>query len=96
MNNTGAERKLLVCRFWDAWIWVYNHDLERRWEPSQWKSPALSHQDKVHKVILTIFSDYQGVEHLEYALQGYSVKHHFYLQVLRCLFNVVQNELQQM
>ena len=61
-------------------LWVYDYDLERKAQSSQWKLPGFPCPKKVKqscskiKTILTVFFDWEGVVHHEYALPGQTIR----------------------
>lgn len=71
--------------------WVYGYDPETKSQSSQWKSPSSPRPKKARmsrsnvKAMLTVFFDYDGIIHYEFAPPGQTVTQHYYLEVLRRL-----------
>ena len=78
--------------------WVYNYDLETKFQSSQWKHPESPWPKKARevynnvKVMLTCFFDSRGIMHHEYAPEGQTINKEYYLQVLRQLREAVQRK----
>ena len=79
--------------------WVYEYDVEMEVQSSQWVSntsprPKKACQVRSHvKVMLTEFSDSEGVVHYEFLLpQGRTVNKEYYLEVMQCLREAVRKK----
>lgn len=78
--------------------WVYGYDPETKVQSSQWKSPQSPRPKKARqvrskvKVMLTVFFDYRGVVHHEYAPEGQTVNKEYYCEVLRRLRDAVRRK----
>ena len=84
-TNEPDFLKKVITR--DEW-WVYGYDPERKAQSSQWKSPgypglkkAWQSHSKI-KTMLTVFFDWEGVVHHEYAPPGQTINKEPYLNVL--------------
>ena len=82
--------------------WVCGYDRETKAPSSQWKSPESPRPKKAWqsrsnvKVMLTVFSDHEGVVHREYAPPGQTVTKDYYIEVLRRLRDSVRRKRQQL
>ena len=71
--------------------WVYGYDPEMKAQLSQRKSPGSPHPKKVQqscrkiKTMLTVFFDWEGAVHHEYAPPGQTINKEHYLSVLHWL-----------
>lgn len=78
--------------------WVYGYDVETKFQSSQWKTaksprPKKARQSRSNvKVMLTVFFDYQGVVHHEYAPRGQTINKEYYCQVLRRLRDAIRRK----
>ncbi|KAL4141749.1 hypothetical protein QTP88_004326 [Uroleucon formosanum] len=78
--------------------WVYGYDPETKVQSSQWKTPDSPRPKKARqvrsqvKVMLTVFLDYQGVVHHEYAPKGQTITKEYYIDVLRRLRDAVRKK----
>lgn len=78
--------------------WVYGYDPETKAQSSQWKHPTSPRQKEARqvrsqvKVMLTVFFDYRGVVHHEYAPHGATITKEHYLEVLRRLRDAVRRK----
>ena len=79
--------------------WVYEYDVEMEVQSSQWVSntsprPKKACQVRSHvKVMLTEFSDSEGVVHYEFLLpQGRTVNKEYYLEVMQSLHEAVRKK----
>lgn len=78
--------------------WVYGYDPETKAQSSQWKTPDSPRPKKARqvrsqvKVMLTVFFDYQGVVHHEYAPKGQTITKEYYIDVLRRLRDAVRRK----
>ncbi|KAL4119443.1 hypothetical protein QTP88_012252 [Uroleucon formosanum] len=78
--------------------WVYGYDPETKVQSSQWKTPDSPRPKKARqirsqvKVMLTVFFDYQGVVHHEYAPKGQTITKEYYIDVLRRLRDAVRRK----
>ena len=82
--------------------WVYGYDPETKAQSSQWKSPESPRPKKARqsrsnvKVMLTVFSEHEGVVHHEYAPPGQTITKDYYIEVLHRLRDAVRRKRQQL
>ena len=82
--------------------WVYGYDPETKAQSSQWKSPESPRPKKARqsrsnvKVMLTVFSEHEGVVHHEYAPPGQTITKDYYIEVLHRLRDAVRRKQQQL
>ena len=74
---------------------VYGYDAEMKAHSSQWKSPGSSCPKEVQqslikvKTMLTMFFDWEGVVHHNYAPPGQTLNKEYYLNVLHQLRDAI-------
>jgi histone-lysine N-methyltransferase SETMAR len=82
----------------DDETWLCGYDPETKVQSLQWKTPNSPRPKKAHqvrsqvKVMLTVFFDYQGVVHHEYAPKGLTIIKEHYIDVLRRLRDAVRRK----
>jgi len=80
--------------------WIYGYDPETKAQSSQWKSPESPRPKKARqsrsnvKVMLTVFSDHEGVVHHEYAPPGQTITKDYYIEVLHRLRDALRRKRQ--
>jgi transposase/AraC-like DNA-binding protein len=107
-NRLSAAQDLLDCAENDENFlkmvvtgdesWVYGYDPETKAQSSQWKTPTSPRPKKARmsrsnvKTLLTVFFDYKGIVHHEYAPPGQTVNKEYYREVLRRLRDAIRRK----
>ncbi|XP_020299181.1 putative uncharacterized protein FLJ37770, partial [Pseudomyrmex gracilis] len=82
--------------------WVYGYDPETKRQSSQWKHASSPRPKKARqsrskvKTMLTVFFDYEGVVHHEYAPRGQTITKEYYVEVLKRLHDAVRRKRPQL
>ena len=90
-NEQGFLKKIITGD--DSWI--YSCDPETKAQKSQRKSPGAPHPKKVQQslskinTMLTVFFDWKGDVHHEYAASGQTINKEYYFSVLHQLRYVI-------
>lgn len=78
--------------------WVFGYDPETKFQSSVWKTASSPRPKKFRKakskikVLLVVFFDCHGLIHYEFAQPGQKMNSHFYLQVLRNLYESIRQK----
>jgi len=98
LDCAESDSNFLNTVITDDESWVYGYDPETKAQSSQWKHSSSPKPKKARqvrsnvKVFLTVFLDFRGVVHHEYAPQGQTFTKEYYEGVLCRLRNAVRRK----
>ncbi|CAF4758556.1 unnamed protein product, partial [Rotaria sp. Silwood2] len=87
-------------RFWERivtsdekWVYLVNHNLQKRWVPRGQDPPSVPHQDSIaKKVMICVWWNFEGVLHFELVPNGRAVNAELYCQQLDRVYDKLKEK----